>query len=106
LTLLQKEVESHPQDAELLSELATLYAQQAVADKAQTLIATALALAPENSTILINAAEVQEELGNRAEAIRYGQQGLRKGFSRDDLKKRYALQALLADPNFKAQPSR
>jgi len=106
LVLLQKEVENHPQDAELLSELATLYAQQGVADKAQTLISKALALAPENSTVLINAAEVQEELGNRAEAIRYGQQGLRKGFSRDELKKRYALQAVLADPNFKAPASR
>ena len=106
LSLLQKEVGTHPQDAELLSELATLYAQQRVADKAQMLIAKALALAEDNSTVLLNAAEVNEQLGRRAEAIRYAEQGLRKGFSLDDLKKRYALQALLADPNLKAPPGK
>jgi Serine/threonine protein kinase len=101
LSLLQKEVETHPQDADLVSELATLYAQQKAQDQARTLIAKALALAEDNPTVLMNAAEVNEKLGQRAEAIRYAKKGLEKGFSLDDLKKRYALQALPADPNFK-----
>jgi serine/threonine protein kinase/tetratricopeptide (TPR) repeat protein len=102
LELLQKAVDMQPNDAELLSELATLYAQQQAAGKAQTLIAKAIALSPDSGTALMNAAEVSERLGNRAESIRYAELGLQKGFSLDDLKKRYALQALLADPNFKA----
>ena len=102
LELVQRNVEHRPQDAELLAELATLYAQQHLTEKAKTSIAKALALAPDNSVVLMNAAEASEILGNRAVAIRYAEQGLEKGFSLDDLKKRYALQALLADPNFKA----
>jgi tetratricopeptide (TPR) repeat protein len=102
LELVVKQAEIHPQDAELLSELATLYADQHSPEKSRTYIQKALALAGENSTVLMNAAEVSEVLGSRTEAIRYAEQGLRKGFSLDDLKKRYALQALLADPNFKA----
>jgi len=101
LELLQKAVETHPNDAELLSELATLYAQQRVASKAQTMIAKAVALSPESGTVLVNAAEVSDRLGRRSEGIHYVEQGLQKGFSLDDLKKRYALQALLADPQFK-----
>jgi len=102
LELLQKTVDLHPKDAELLSELATLYAQQKVAGKAQTMIAKAIALSPASAVVLMNAAEVFERLGNRTEALNYAERGLRKGFSLDDLKKRYALQALLADANFKA----
>ena len=102
LDLLLPEASEKPQDAELLSELATLYAYQQQRERSESNIAKALALTPESPTILMNAAEVYEILGSRAEAIRYTEQGLRKGFSLDDLKKRYALQALLADPNFKA----
>jgi eukaryotic-like serine/threonine-protein kinase len=102
LELVQRNAERRPQDAELLSELATLYAQRQLAEKAKISIAKALALSPDNSAVLMNAAEASEVLGNRAVAIRYAEQGLRKGFSLDDLKKRYALQALLADPDFKA----
>jgi hypothetical protein len=51
--------------------------------------------------VLMNAAEVSEVMGKRAEAIRYAEQGLQKGFSLDDLKRRYALQSLLRDSKFK-----
>ena len=101
LELVQENVEHRPQDAELIAELATLYAQRHLTEKAKTSIAKALALAPNNSAVLINAAEASEVLGNRAVAISYAERGLEKGFSLDDLKKRYALQALLADPQFK-----
>jgi serine/threonine-protein kinase len=106
LDLLQKNAEARPKDAELLSELATLYAHQRVAEKARTLTSKAVALAPDDSTVLMNAAEVSEQLGNRGEAIRFTEEGLQKGFSLDDLKKRYALQALLRDPQFKPPASK
>jgi len=106
LELLKKAVDTHPKDSELLSELATLYAHGHDADRAQTMVKKAISLSPDSGTILMNAAEVSEQLGNRAEGIQYAEQGIRKGFSLDDLKKRYALQALLADPNFKATPGK
>ena len=102
MDLLVKNAELHPQDAELLSELATLYSGQHLREKAMTAIQKALALAPGNATVLMNAAATSERLGNRSEAIRYVQAGLSKGFSMDDLKRRYSLQAVLNDPNFRA----
>jgi len=106
LDLLQKNAEARPKDAELLSELATLYAHQQVAEKARTLTSKAVALAPDDPTVLMNAAEVSEQLGNRGEAIRFTEEGLRKGFSLDDLKRRYALQALIRDPRIRPQASK
>jgi serine/threonine-protein kinase len=106
LELLQKAADLRPNDAELLAELGTLYAQQGSRSKAQTEIAKAIALSPDNSTVLINAAEVEERLGNRSEGLVYAQRGLNKGFSLDDLKKRYALQSLLSDPRFKPPASK
>ena len=106
LELLKKAVDTRPKDAEPLSELATLYAQQHDADRAQKAARKAIALSPNSATVLMNAAEASEQLGNRNEAIRYAEQGIRKGFSLEDLKKRYALQALLADPNFKVPPGK
>jgi Flp pilus assembly protein TadD len=101
MELLAKEAERRPQDAELVSELAPIYAKQGQPEKALAGIHKALALAPENATVLMNAAEVSEVMGKRAEAIRYAEQGLQKGFSLDDLKRRYALQSLLRDSKFK-----
>ena len=101
LELVTKEAELRPQDAELASELATLYAKDNAAPRAKMSIAKALALAGDNSTVLMNAAETYEDLGDRAAAIRYASQGLGKGFSIDDLKTRYALRNLANDPTLR-----
>ena len=106
LDLVERNAVLRPQDAALLSELATLYAHRQLPEKARMNLAKALALAPDDSAVLINAAEASEVLGSRNEAIHYVNQGLAKGFSLDDLKKRYALQALLADSSFKTPASK
>jgi serine/threonine-protein kinase len=102
LELLQANSKLHPQDAALISEMAVLYAESGSADKAMAAIDKALALAPNDGKILANAAETWESLGKRAEAIRYAQESLSKGYALDDLKHSFELQDLLNDTNFRA----
>jgi len=102
LELLEATVLLRPQDAELVSEMAALYAESGLAEKAMTAIQKALALAPENLKVLSNAAETSEALGNRAEAIRYSEQCLNKGCALDDLKRTFALQNVVKDVDFRA----
>jgi serine/threonine-protein kinase len=100
LTLLEDTYKVESQNAELLSEMATIYADRKMAEKAEAYIQRALALAPNDSTVLIDASEVYEALANRPQAVRYALEGLAKGFSREDLSRRYDLQAVMNDPGF------
>jgi len=101
LELLQTNTELRPEDAELASELATLYGEFQMRDKAQAAIQKALALAPNDPSVLMKAANTAECLGNRGEAIRYVEEGLKKGFAMEDLKRTFALQGVLSDPNLR-----
>jgi serine/threonine-protein kinase len=100
LQLVEDRARSHPQDAQLLSELATLYAAKKLRDKALPPLQKALALAPDDPAVLLNAAETYEDFGERAETLRYVERGLSKGYSMDDLRRRFALQGVLSDPSF------
>ncbi len=102
LELLESTAELHPQDAEVLSEMAALYAESGLREKAITAIQKALALAPENLKVLSSAAETWEALGNREEAIRYSEQCINKGCALDDLKRTFALQNVVKDEHFRA----
>ena len=103
LQLLEDTAKVQTQNGELISEMATIYADRHADDKALTLIQRAIALAPNDSTVLINAGEVYEAMGKRSQAISFIQQGLAKGFTRDDLARRYDLQGLINDPQFTAK---
>jgi serine/threonine-protein kinase len=100
LALLEETSKIESQNAELLSEMAAIYADRHMADKAVTFIQRALALAPENSSVLMDASEVYEALANRPQAVHYALEGLAKGYSRDDLSRRYDLQGVMTDPSF------
>jgi serine/threonine-protein kinase len=102
LQLLQKDAELHPQDPQLIAEMASLYAEFKERDKATTYIKKALALAPADANVLINAASVAESLGNRAEAIRYAKEGISKGYAIDDLRRNLTLHEIANDPVFQA----
>ena len=102
LSLLEAALKVRSQDAGAWSEMATIHAGRKLREKAQVEIGRALALAPQDAGVLVDAGEVFEDLGNRAEAIRSTQEGLNKGFSIEDLKRRYGLQAVLHDPSFQA----
>jgi len=100
--LLEQAAKVRPQDAQVQSALAILYAEEKLRDKALVCIESALALAPRDAHVLADTGEAYEDLGERGKALEYVQRSLQKGLTLDDLKARPELQSLLADPSFRA----
>jgi tetratricopeptide (TPR) repeat protein len=100
IKLLSQWVAEHPQDAGALGDLADFYAEDKLRDKAISEINGALALAPNDTDVLLSAADVYEHLGDRARALDYVRLGMKNGASMDDLRERYALRALVSQENF------
>jgi eukaryotic-like serine/threonine-protein kinase len=100
LKLLEQWVREHPQDAGALADLADFYAEDKMREKALASINSALALTPDDSDVLLYAAAVYDQLGERGKAIAYARAGLQKGATMEDLRNRYALRGLLGDASF------
>lgn len=100
LALLEQAVKLTPQDATAQASLAALYAHYGFTTKAATRIQTALALAPNDSGVLVEVAEAYELLGQRDQAISHMQKAVQKGFALDQAKGDPELTALISDPKF------
>jgi serine/threonine-protein kinase len=99
--LLEKLTRAQPQDAEAQSLLAICYAEENLREKALQGIGKALALAPDDGRVLVDAGEVYQDLGDRGRALHYLQESLKKGTTMDDLKTRPTLQEILADASLR-----
>jgi len=104
--LLERAAMDNPRDALVQSYLGLLYARKKLHEKAISRIQSALALAPEDSTVLENVGEAYEDLGDRSHAIQYIEQSLKKGYDFAALKNIPDLQNLLSDPTFKPKGSK
>ncbi len=101
--LAEKVVALKPQDAMAQSTLATLYAQDKESEKALSKIRTSLALAPDDPSVLSSVGEAYEFLGDRVSALQYLEKAILKGYAVDEIVNDPNLQALAADPRFKAK---
>jgi serine/threonine-protein kinase len=99
----EKIVSIKPQDAEAQSTLATLYAQDKQTAKALAKCQTSLALAPDDPNVLSNVGEAYEFMGDRAQALEYVEKAISKGYAVESIVDDPGLQALVADPRFKAK---
>jgi len=101
LALLEESAVANPRDGEVQSYLALLYAQKKMQEKSLSRIQTALALAPNDATVLENVGEAYEDLGDRSHALQYVEMGLQKGYGLTAIKSNPDLKSLLSDPNFR-----
>jgi serine/threonine-protein kinase len=101
IALLEQAVRQTPRDAVVQSNLGLLYAKKKVREKAISRIQSALALSPDDPTVLEAAGEAYEDMGDRALALQYIEKSLQKGNTLADLKIIPDLQGLLSDPNFR-----
>jgi len=99
--LLEHAALDNPRDAMVQSYLGLLYAKKNLREKAIPHIQSSLALSPDDANVLENAGEAYEHLGDRAQAIRYIERSLQKGYDLSALKNTPDLQSLLSDPNFR-----
>jgi len=97
--MLRTYVKNHPHDAVAVVSYADLLAQAGQNSLAHNYIQTALAISPDDPSTLEAVAVVYENLGNRKEAVRYLNQALRKGYSRNQALSDPEAQSLLQDPS-------
>lgn len=100
--LAEKVVKLKPRDVTALSTLASLYAADKMNEKASAMISTSLALAPDDPNVLANIGDAYELMGKRAQAIEFIEKSIAKGYALEDIRNTPGLQALVADPRFKA----
>jgi len=101
IALLEEEAKTHQQDPMVQSSLAIGYAERGQREQVLIHVESALALAPTDATILVNAGETYEDLGDRPKALRYIEQGWKKGYPLAQLQNNPDVQELLRDPNFR-----
>jgi eukaryotic-like serine/threonine-protein kinase len=100
LERLEATVQVQPKDAVVQSALGISYAEQKMKDKALPHIQAAVALAPTNPQVLLNAGEAYEDLGDRRHALELVQKSLKNGYTIDRVRSDPAFQNLVQDPKF------
>jgi Flp pilus assembly protein TadD len=93
-------LETHPTDAEAISDLGSYYAAVEDSEKSAPLLRQAVALAPANPQVLYRVAEGYELLGRRAEALGWIGKAMQSGLSLDIVKRNPELAGLRGDPKF------
>jgi len=88
-------------DAEIQAQLALLYSRLKLREKAIPRIAAALARAPEDPSVLTDAATCYEYLGERNRALKFIEQALAKGLTVAQLEINPGLRNLILDPKFR-----
>jgi serine/threonine protein kinase/tetratricopeptide (TPR) repeat protein len=102
IELLEQAVSATPQEANLHSMLATLYASHDK-QKAISHLHTALALNAQDSDVLIDAAVTYQMLGDRKQSIHYAHESMNHGAALAELQTQEPLQDVLTDPSFRPQ---
>jgi len=71
----------NPRDAVAQSNLGLLYAKKKLREQAISRIQSALALSPDDTTVLEAVGQAYEDLGDRAEALQYIEKSVQKGYA-------------------------
>ncbi|MBB5341360.1 serine/threonine-protein kinase [Tunturiibacter gelidoferens] len=98
--LLEQNIRLKPQDAQAHSLLAVMQAKDGVPGSALEHAQTAIALSPDDPSILVNVAGAYEMCGDRKQALGYLEMALHKGFPLSQLENDPDMRDLLRDPGF------
>ncbi len=97
LKRLEEAIRLAPEDADMLGELGVLYSRQHLRQKATRFAEAALARAPKNPAVLLDSAEVYENLGDRTRALSLVQSALAHGAPMDEIERNAGLVELRSD---------
>jgi tetratricopeptide (TPR) repeat protein len=101
LTRLEETAKVSADDAEVQVELGLMYSKWTLRGKAVPRIEAALALAPDDPTILSSAGEAYDNLGDRIRALELVKKALAKGWTLAEMENDPGQQKLLRDPHFR-----
>lgn len=100
IELLDAVVHLNSQNAEALAMLAALLAKNGLRTRSLESLRSALALAPKDYSVLSEAADTYELLGNRRLAVKYLESALQNGLPKEQINSDVNLQRISADPSF------
>ena len=101
LAQLEEISDASSDDADVQVQLAILYSKLKRPDRSLLRIEAALALSPDDPSVLVCAGEAYENLGNRTRALELVHKALTKGWTLEDLENDPGQQKLLRDPRFR-----
>lgn len=101
LARLEEIADASADDADVQVQLGILYSKLKLPDKSLPRIEAALALSPEDPSVLVCAGEAYENVGNRTRALELVGRALAKGWTLSDLENDPGQQNLLRDPRFR-----
>jgi serine/threonine protein kinase/tetratricopeptide (TPR) repeat protein len=101
VALLEQAIKLNPHDANAHGTLAIVYAAEREKEKSLSNIQTALALTPDDSGTLLDAADTYELLGERRQAIQYLQRALKYNLKQSAFKADPYIQNVLQDSAFR-----
>ena len=101
LARLEKIAKVSADDADVQVELGLMYSKWKLRAKAMPRIEAALALAPEDPSVLVCAGEAYENLGDRSRALELVKKALVRGWTLAELENDPGQQKLLRDPRFR-----
>ena len=101
LTRLEKIATVSADDADVQVELGLMYSKWKLRAKAAPRLEAALALAPEDPSVLVCAGEAYENLGDRSRALELVKKALVRGWTLAELESDPGQQKLIRDPRFR-----
>jgi len=101
LTRLEKIATVSADDADVQVELGLMYSKWKLRAKAAPRLEAALALAPEDPSVLVCAGEAYENLGDRSRALELVKKALVRGWTLAELENDPGQQKLIRDPRFR-----
>jgi tetratricopeptide (TPR) repeat protein len=101
LARLEEIAKVRADDAEVQVALGLLYSKEKFREKAVPLIEAALARAPDDPSVLANAGEAYENLGNRDTAVELVKKALDRGWTLEQLESDPGQKTLLLDSRFR-----
>jgi tetratricopeptide (TPR) repeat protein len=101
IKIAEEKLKINPNDAEVISNIASYCADIDDKTKSLNLIKKALKMAPGNVEVMSRAASTYEHLGDREKALEWISKAIENGYSRSDIENQPELQDLVADERYK-----
>ena len=101
IQLAERERATNPRQPRLIGNLAVYYSALGEKDRALSYVREAAALAPGDSTVMVQIGTSYEQLGERASALDWIEKALRAGYAKEDLQEARGLSSLKDDQRFR-----
>ncbi|MBD3288227.1 protein kinase [candidate division KSB1 bacterium] len=101
IAIAEKQLNINPNAPDVISNLASYYADVGDSSKAVTLIEQAIRKAPDDIQVMYRAGSTYEHLGNREKALHWIGRALKNGYSKSEIEHQPELAQLVADERYK-----